>query len=176
MNKLVEKAKTGDKPAEQELFRELFVRFQHFAAQKVNEENAREIAQQACITVLEKYKTETFSVSFQAWAYGVWKMTLRQFLRDKSRLSSKEVSVSLDFEFPQTEEPHPMLRGNLLDCIKRLAGRHLKYARILNLRHQGYSTGEICRRLQINREQYYVYVGRGRKLLRDCLAEKGVFQ
>ncbi|MDH3889456.1 MAG: ECF-type sigma factor [candidate division Zixibacteria bacterium] len=174
MEQLVENAKNGDKAAEQELFRELSVRFRCFAAHRVDTENAEEIAQQACITVLQKYKTETFTVSFQAWAYGVLKMTVRQFGRDKGRRADKKTALARDFEWPQASPSHPMLRQSLLDCIGRLARSFSKYARIVNLRYQGYSTEEICRRMVLKPEQYYVYVGRGRSMLRDCLAEKGV--
>ena len=48
------------------------------------------------------------------------------------------------------------------------------YARIVNLRYQGFTTDEVCERLSISSDQYYVYIGRGRNMLRSCLAEKGV--
>lgn len=174
MQQLVEKARNGDKVAEQELFRELSVRFRCFAAHRLDSENADEIAQQACITVLEKYKTETFTIGFQAWAYGVLKMTVKQFGRDRGRRADKETSLAPEFEWPQAETPHPMLRQYLLECINWLAKSFSRYARIVNLRYQGYSTEEICHKMALKPEQYYVYVGRGRSMLRDCLADKGV--
>jgi DNA-directed RNA polymerase specialized sigma24 family protein len=173
MNDIFEKAKKGNEKAEQELFRELFVRFRHFAIQRVDEETAKEVAQRACVTVLEKYKTETFTVSFQAWAYGVMKMTLLKVIQSESRQSMKELPIIDGFEPPQSESVNPMLRTYLLECIKWLAGSYTKYARILNLRYLGYNTDEICDKLKVSSDQYYVYVGRGRSLLRDCLEKKG---
>lgn len=173
MDELVKKARNGDEKAEQELFRELLVRFQLFAARKVDERNADEVAQQACVTILEKYRSEEFTVSFQAWAYGVLKMTVRQFLRDRGRQSAKEAHIPPDIDLPESSVPNPMLRRYLLECVRKLATKFRKYARIVNLHYQGYDTGEICQRLGVNREQYYVYVGRGRSMLRDCLIERG---
>jgi RNA polymerase sigma factor (sigma-70 family) len=173
MNQIYEKAKNGDRSAEQALFSELFVRFRHFAARKVGEENVEEVVQRACVTVLEKYKTETFTVGFSAWAYGVLKMTIRRFYQNESRRQDKEMQLPDDYKLPSGDVPHPMLQQYLLECIKWLAKSFQKYARILNLRYQGYSTSEICSKLGLNQDQYYVYVGRGRSKLRDCLLKKG---
>lgn len=174
MKNLYEKALKGDEQAEKELFQSLFVRFRLFAEQKVDEEIASEIAQQACVTVLEKYRTETFKIGFQAWAYGILKMTLLSYHRDKSREKERQQPFCDDFKLPQSKTPHPMLRHHLMDCIGQLVKSYSKYARILNLHYQGYSTDEICQRLKLKPEQYYVYVTRGRSLLRDCLIQKGV--
>ena len=91
MDQVVEKALSGDSAAEEQLFKDLLVRFRYLAALRVGEEDALEIAQQACITVYEKYKTETFTVSFQAWAAGVLKNTVLQSIRKESRRRAREL-------------------------------------------------------------------------------------
>lgn len=174
MKDIYEKAKNGDRQVEQELFRELFVRFRHFAARKVGDEEAKEIAQSACVTILEKYKTETYTVGFQAWAYGVLKLTMLKSYQNRSRQRDKEIRLPEGFQVTISDEPHPMLRAQLLECIKSLSKSFQKYARIIILHYQGYTTGEICRKLGLNPKQYYVYVGRGRSLMRECLLKGGV--
>ena len=93
MNQLVAKAKAGDKKAKNELFQYLFIRFNLFAKRKVREDkDAEDLAQEACMTIIEKYKTEKFTVNFQAWAYGVLKMKIGNYLQSKKRLSGKQTS------------------------------------------------------------------------------------
>ncbi len=174
MDELARRAGGGDKAAEEELFHELLVRFRHFAAHRFGDEEADEIAQRACVTILKKYRTEVFSVGFGAWAYGVLRMTIQRYIRDRGRLFDRSARMAERAKSPRTEAPHPMLKRYLLECIRLLARSYPRYSRIVNLHYQGYDTGEICERLRINREQYYVYIGRGRSLLRNCLIEHGV--
>ena len=77
MDELLAKVKAGDQAAEKQIFQILHVRFRLLAKRRVRgEESAKDIAQDACATVLEKYKTEEFTISFEAWAYGVLRMKI----------------------------------------------------------------------------------------------------
>ena len=85
MKQLLERALVGDKEAEKELFQYLFVRFKLFAKQKGRGvQDAEDIAQEACVTILEKYKSQSFTAGFEAWAYGVLRMKIGNFLQKKA--------------------------------------------------------------------------------------------
>jgi DNA-directed RNA polymerase specialized sigma24 family protein len=58
MEQLVEAAQQGDPRAQEELFGNLLVRFRRFALRKVGAGYADEVAQEACVTIHRKYKTE----------------------------------------------------------------------------------------------------------------------
>ena len=60
MDQIFARAREGDEKAEQELFKYLFVRFKTLAERRIGKGEAEDIAQEACMTVLQKYKTETF--------------------------------------------------------------------------------------------------------------------
>ncbi len=38
----------------------------------------------------------------------------------------------------------------------------------------GYSAKEVCDKMELNIDTYYVYLGRGRSMLEDCLSSKGL--
>ena len=65
-----------------------------------------------------------------------------------------------------------MLKEQLLFCLERVGQSNRRYARILNLYYQGYTTDEVCLRLGINANHSYVALWRARSLLEICL-EKG---
>ena len=61
INTLYKKARDGDKASEYEFFQVLTVRFRLFLYQKnVNEEDAKEIVQDAMFTIIEEYKKIVF--------------------------------------------------------------------------------------------------------------------
>ena len=174
MDQLVARAKTGDRTAEEELFGQLLVRFERFAARRVGDESAVEVAQQACVTVLQKYRTQELDGEFGAWAYGVLRMVLKRYRSAEYRHQERETVLPDGVDLPARSETDPLLRSHLLDCMRWLVNTHARYARILNLHRQGYDTAEVCQRVGLNRDQYYVYLGRSRGMLRDCLVRKGV--
>ena len=174
MNDLARQARAGDAGAERQLFQQLLVRFHRFAEHKVGADEAAEIAQIACITIFRKYREETFSVSFSAWAYGVFRNTLLKSRERRRQESLRLTDLEQLPEPPSAPAQSPRLAEFLSRCWRELIGGWPRYARILNLRFQGFSTEEVCRRVKVSREQYYVYLGRGRTKLRDCLREKGI--
>ena len=174
MEQLVERAQQGDSQAEEELFKFLLVRFRRFALRKVGAGYADEVAQEACVTIHRKYKAEIKAREFEPWAYGVLKMTVQRHYQREGRRRDRETSLPEHFELPARPDPPPLLRKHLGDCLEWLAGRHLRYARIFHLHWQGFTTQEVCEEIHVTREQYYVYLGRSRSMLRDCLQEKGI--
>jgi RNA polymerase sigma factor (sigma-70 family) len=173
MEELARKAVSGDPAAERELFEQLLERFRYLAKRRVGEEDCEDLAQEACTTVFEKYRHEEFTVGFLAWAHGVLRMKIGNYLQKKRRTGEREAELDEDVDAP-SHEVDATLKRHLLDCLRELIQAGGYYARILNLAHQGYQTAEICRRVGITANNYYVTLSRGRSMLRDCLQGKGV--
>ena len=171
--RLVEAALAGDEAAERLLFRQLSVRFRLIAKRYAVEADAEDLAQEACMTIHEKYRTEKFSKSFHAWAYGVIRMKIGNYLQHKKAVVQREVALEDSVGSSHASSGHQTKR-QLLECLKRLLKEKPRYARILNLSHQGYTTEQICDRIQMTANHYYVSLNRGRSLLRHCLDSKGV--
>ena len=68
--------------------------------------------------------------------------------------------------------PDPDLKKQLIDCFKKISDTNLRHARIINLHYQGYTTEEICIKLNIKKNNAYVLLNRARTALEQCL-EKG---
>ncbi|MFH1891550.1 MAG: RNA polymerase sigma factor [Candidatus Zixiibacteriota bacterium] len=172
-NRLV-KALNGDEGAERELFQYLSVRFRVFAKRRVREDEVEDIAQQACLAVLRKYKTEKFTRDFEAWAYGVLKMEIKSHIRIRSDREKKLVFIPATDQIAEISslEPDSDLKMRLIDCLRLITKHSRSYARVLNFINQGYKTDEICQRLRTNPGNFYVILSRGRRLLRMCI-EKG---
>ena len=172
MNHLLARAREGDKSAEKQLFEYLFVRFRLFAKHRVREEEeAEDIAQEACITVLEKYRSERFTEGFQAWAYGVLKMKIGNHLQSAAAKQSRIMTQPATNWVRGMSSPSsdPVLRRRLVDCLRKILKVNRRYARALNLAYQGYETDEICKKLNLGRNNLYVILNRGRSMLRTCL-------
>lgn len=172
LDALLKRAKAGDQGAEAELFRTLSLRFTAIAKRRIREKEAAEdIAQDACTTILQKYKTETFTVSFAAWAFGVLWMKIGNHLQ-----SSKAQQERLFFDpapdrhaTTRTDDTQIDLKRQLQDCLRKLARIKPRYVRALNLRYQGFTTEEICKRMKVTAGNLYWLLSKGRFLLKKCL-------
>lgn len=175
MNHLIAKARQGDQAAEQEIFQFLLARFTFLASRRVDEEEARDIAQDACLTVLKKYRTDAPQDGFLAWAYAVLRRTIgnyyqRRTVRERFMTDIQAESINVRSKSMDTDID---VRLKLLFCLKKFLRRYPRFARVLNLVHQGYTTAEICRRLGISSNNLYVILNRGRRLLGECLDNGG---
>jgi RNA polymerase sigma factor (sigma-70 family) len=173
MNSLLIRARNGDSDAEKQLFQHLFVRFRAFATHRMREEEAEDVAQEACLAVLRKYKTETFTTGFNAWAYGVLKMEVRAHIRTQtSRTSRLDSKLETDqIAATSSTEAGYTLKMKLAHCLRKIIRHNRSYARVLNFIHQGYRSDEICRRLGVKPNNFYVILSRGRKLMKTCLSK-----
>lgn len=174
MDALAEKARAGDASAERQLFEKLHERFRYLAKRKVGEESCEDLAQEACATVFEKYRNETFTVGFLPWAHGVLRMKIGNYLQRKRRMAGREDELGEETDFRAGAAVDPDLKRFLLECLRELVRSARQYARILNLSYHGYGTEEICGRLGIKANHYYVALSRGRTRLQRCLQGKGV--
>jgi len=175
MDNLLARARDGDKSAEEEIFQHLLVRFRLFSRHKIGDHDiADEIAQKACLTILKKYKTAKYTIGFEAWAYGVLKMTIKNHfssLKTNQNMSLTDMGGGEE-TIPAAASTKPELERRLTDCLRRLFKINRRYARVLNLSYQGYETDEICRKLDINRNNLYVTLNRARTILWACLRNK----
>ena len=171
MKRLLVKAQKGDRSAEQEMFQFLLARFNYLARQRVSEEEAQDIAQDACLTILKKYRTDAPQERFMAWAYKVLRSKIGNYYQHRAihRRVMADIPAGDYAHRLQAANADPETRRKLIDCIKRLTRSYPRFARVLNLVYQGYSTREICEQLGIKPGNLYVILGRGRKLLSECL-------
>jgi RNA polymerase sigma factor (sigma-70 family) len=168
---LLQRARSGDISAEDKIFRHLRVRFTLLAKRRIGGVDAEDIAHEACLTVLEKYKTLTGSVDFEAWAYTVLRNKIGNYLQSRSVRNRTMRSSGQTDTAPAgiLSAPDPDLRRRLKRSLRLLVKTNPRYARVLNLAHQGYTTAEICERLKISPNHLYVLLNRSRKLLTQYL-------
>ena len=172
MNRYLEKARAGDRKAENQLFQILHARFLIIAKRRLREqEEAEDVVQQSCVTMLQKYKTEQFPGGFEAWAYTVLRMKIGnylQFKRVRQEDHSRDSGGARRAGYT-AREPDWGLESALIDCLKKIVRANPRYARVLNLSYQGYQVEEICNRLDVTRSNLYSMLSRSRSMLNLCL-------
>jgi len=172
LNELYKLARTGDCEAEQSLFRDLTVRFLAFTKLRVREkEEAEDIVQDALSVICSRYATMDFAGSFTAWSYEVLKNHIRNHMSKQSRRRRLDRRNPRDEVQPATWRPDVLLESRLIECLRRICATNARYARVLNLSHQGYSMDEICSRLGITKNNSYVLLSRARSMLERCLQD-----
>ena len=174
MNELWQKAVEGDKEAEGAIFVYLRERFTVIAGLTIYQEDAKDIAHEACLAVLEGYKAVGSPYQYSAWAQRVLKNKIADYFQRRSL--EKRVFVESDFletlrSHPKDPEPHEMLL-TLQKCLKELTVAFPRYAKALHLNHVGYDTESICEKMKVTRSNLYVLLNRGRKFLRDCIFDE----
>ncbi len=176
INRLYEMASGGDKNAEKRLFEKLHERFQYIVQQKVTDsQDAEEIVQESMMVVARKYKGINFRVSFTSWAYKVLENRILFFYRTKGRRQRKMASIIAEQGHAAVVNPDPILRNELLECLKKVNEVNVRHARILNFVHQGFTVEQICRIMKISRNNAYIILSRARTMLKKCL-EKGAIK
>lgn len=171
INDLYLTAQSGNRTAEEKLFQYLYLRFTLFAKQKVwNEEDAEDLVQSTLLFIKEEYKSVQIQKSFVAWAYSILHNRLLNYISKKKRRKDIVVPTSDYTEDTYYScDPDPVLENNLLNCLRKLCSVNKRYARILNFHYQGFSTEEVCRRLNLTRNHSYVLLHKARTLLEKCL-------
>jgi RNA polymerase sigma factor (sigma-70 family) len=173
LDSLQKAAKAGDEQAEKNLLAILSERFLLFANHKIwNDEDSREIVQEALLTVLGTYKTIEIHTSFAAWAQRVLENRILSYYRTKKVRGKYDGGDIEDHPEPTAVEVEPELKKRLLVCLEKVGKISRHYARVLNLHYQGFSTGEICDRLEITDNNCYVILSRSRNLLKTCLEKR----
>jgi len=173
MKDILARAINGDKSAESRLFELLIVRFELLAKRRIeNEEDARDVTQEACVTVQQKYRTVDFEAGFFEWAFGVLRMKIGNYYQARrARKQTMVIDTDVTGDCPPNQGCVD-LKLRLLACLRKVLAKRPEYARALNLIHQGYKAAEICDRLRVEPDHFYVILFRSRSLMRLCL-EKG---
>ncbi len=173
INGLYHQVLTGDKDAVELMFSVLRVSFRLFVRHRiVNGQDGEEIVQDALTTIAEKYRSVQIESSFAGWAHQVLSNKILDYYKFKRVRSGVAASPeATEAESPDAVED-PTLKARLLDCLKRIHGANSFHARALNLHYQGYDTREICTKLGITPNNFYVMLSRARTMLRICL-ERG---
>ncbi|MEE8575621.1 MAG: RNA polymerase sigma factor [candidate division Zixibacteria bacterium] len=170
INILYELALNGGDKEQEQLFEALSVRFRLFAYQRIwGEDDAKEVVQDALMTVLSEYRQIQIESSFSAWAYQVLKFRIQSHIRKKQRQGERLRPLEEDDGQAVGFTVDPILENSLLDCLRKMGKVNSRYARILNLKYQGHSAADICSRLQIKPNNLYVLLHRARTQLKNCL-------
>lgn len=176
INELHASYRDGDRRAEELLFRRLSDSFHVFAQHKIwSETDADEIVQDALLTIKAKLGELEVETSFSAWCYRVLENKILHYYRSKKRREDHFVPTEdcgMETSGPLSD---PEFRRQLLECIRKLGRVNNRHARVVNLRYQGYSTEEICERLDVTRNNLYIILSRARSMLKLCL-EKGTIR
>ena len=170
INALHESARKGEIDSERKLFELLTVRFRYLATLRLrNSTEAEEVAQEALIVISKEYRKIAIETSFAAWAIKVLDYRILNRLRSKTKKKIESGIKPEDIPDRGSENPNPDLKRRLLDSLRKISDTNPRYARILNLHYQGYTTDEICERLGITPGNFYVILSRARSLLQICL-------
>ena len=168
INQLYKAFLDGDPDAENSLFKKLYEAFVCFAEHRIDDkDNAEELVQEALMIISRKHRDIEFVTSFSAWAYKVLDNRLKHYIRKK--YTDRRLADNLRQIKRKPESPDPELKMKLIGCLKKINSVNTRYARILNLRYQGYSTEEIGNILNISNSNVLVILSRARSLLRLCL-------
>jgi len=167
---LLKAAQSGDEAAREQMFQMLLTRFRILARGMVRDnEAAGDIAQDAAMDVLHAYRELDIHTSFAAWAHTVLRRRVFKHIerrRRRAETSIDTVGESIDNREIQLSSE---FARRILKCLRKLIRFDLRYGRILNLAHQGYSFASICEKFGVNRNHAYVLLHRARLAMRKCL-------
>jgi RNA polymerase sigma factor (sigma-70 family) len=174
INEIVRAAQSGDSIAENRLFAWLRERFEHFVSHRIwNEASAQDVVQEALMAIAREYKTVEFQKSFAAWAYKLLNYRILQYIETKTRESARTEPLEFADTLANPRESDIDLRMQLADCLKKLHSFNSRHAEIIALHQEGFTTDEICSKLQMSPNALYISLSRARRLLERCL-ETGV--
>lgn len=163
-------ARVCDGKPEEELFRTLSERFEQFTLRRIQDpDDAKDIVQNALIVIAREYRQIDFKISFSAWAYKVLEFRILEYYKTRQRREHKMEDISSSGDrFTPTAQPSD-LKPRLIECLRKLHRVNRRYARIINLHHQGYQTKEICKSLGLTPNGLYIALTRARSMLKKCL-------
>ena len=172
INFLYSQVREGNAAKEKQLFQLLSEKFLYFALHRIwDKADAQEIVQDALMTVYREYAKVEFAVSFAAWAYKILNNRILDYIQTKKRQGLLMNRAIQDNSIPRpaylTEDLE--LKRRLLFCLEKIGRGNIRYARIVNLHYQGFSTTEICEKLKLTQSTFYTSLFRARSLLISCL-------
>lgn len=124
------------------------------------------------MVISREYTSIKIETSFAAWCRKVLDNRILSYIKKKRTREFSIVDECGPADLAVSDEVSHDLKMRLLDCLRKVAGVSPRYARIINLFYQGYSTEEVCAKLDISANNAYTILSRARSLLGLCL-EKG---
>ena len=175
INTLYRAALEGNRCAESELFRLLSDSFGLFVRRRISSRSdCEEVVQDALAAIAERYRSVKIESSFASWVYELLHNKVVDYYRSQNTRSTR-LTGSMNSQFKTEGSIEGLeLRRRLLDCLKKLNDATRFHARALNLHYQGYSTADICKRLGMTQNNFYVVLSRARRMLQRCLEEGGI--
>lgn len=170
INEIFYKSLAGDQKAENQLFEHLTESFRLFTQQRIWDKNkAEEVSQDALMTVAKKYREVKVEKSFAAWAYRILENKMLDYIKSRDYKKNQPTCLIDDNYSYLSWKFDPKLKMKLIKCFKKISEANNRFARILNLKYHGFSTGEICRKMDMTENSLYVSVTRARSMLKLCL-------
>ena len=172
INYLYDLARKGGPADEKQLFQLLSEKLLYFTLHRIwDRAEAEEIVQDALLTIYKEYTKIEFTVSFAAWAYKVLNNRVLNYIQTRKRRGMLMKQAIKNNSIPQPVSPteNPELKRRLLFCLEKIGRSNIRFARILNLHFQGFSTTEICERIKLTQNMFYSSLFRARSLLVSCL-------
>ncbi|MCP4705788.1 MAG: RNA polymerase sigma factor [candidate division Zixibacteria bacterium] len=135
----------------------------------VNNLDAEDIIQDAMIVIGEELKNDKVIINFSAWSHAVLKNKWLDFIKSRKYQKNKTPMELKDVYPAEHDEVDFILMDQLIECFRKVGMVNRRHARILNLHFLGYSTEEICSRLEITKTNMYSLLSRARSMLELCL-------
>jgi len=138
----------------------------------IDEDDAREIVQDALIAIAKEYKEIIIRHKFSDWAYKILIYRMQMYFRSTKRRKAAMSNLQNKLEAAPDWIPDPVLAPKLLKNLKKVARKNTRYARILNLKFQGYTAKEICDKMELTPNNLYIIVSRARSMLSSFLEQE----
>lgn len=172
-NELFRHAQKGDTTAQERLFAGLSDRFRHFAHLKIWEEaDVEEVVQEALLTIARELPGLEITTSFAAWAHKVLQHRILSYYKSKKGQEKSHVENSAE-DTAVSHDLNPDLKRQLIACLRELLAQNRRYTQILSLHYQGFTQAEICEKMLMTPNAYYILLSRARSTLRGCLERNG---
>ena len=173
IDELFRQARAGDKSAENAFFSILSERFRLFLQRKIADtRDAEDVMQNSLVAIADKYRSLPADCQIAGWAHQVLNFEILRYYRAKGLHAERHLRSTGEETAFHGWECEASFREAMSRCLVRLHKVNPNYARVLNLHYQGYTTGEVCNRLGITANHYYVILLRARSQLRLCLQEE----
>ena len=170
INALHAEACGGSEAAQNRLFAHLTESFRLFVRHRLGSMgDVDDVVQGAMTVVVRNYRTTEFTVSFAAWAQRVVRNTMLDHMRARQRHVARTTEYVEGVSDGAGVSSEPMLRMKLVECFRKICRANVRYARALNLTHQGFKADEIGSRLGMSAPAFYVLLSRARTSLAHCL-------
>lgn len=167
-------ATNTNKKAKKELFDILYASFRLILQYKgMNGQDAEDVIQDVMIVIDKGLKRIEKIENFSSWAHKVLKNKWLDYAKSRKYLKNKTPLELKDIYPARNNEIDFILMEQLIECFRKVGMINRRQARILNFHFQGYSTEEICARLEITKSNMYTLLSRARSALELCL-EKGI--